>query len=116
MATHEAAANQIVDKYVRWAAGAGLIPIPLVDIASVTGIQLKMLSDLSGLYGVPFAKNRGKSVLGSLLGSIVPTNMAYGTVGSLLKAVPVIGTVLGVLTMPAFAGASTYAVGKVFVQ
>ena len=35
---------------------------------------------------------------------------------SLMKGVPLIGLTVGALAMPVLAGATTYAVGKVFVQ
>ena len=42
--------------------GGGLVPIPIVDIAAVGGVQLQMLRRLSEIYGVPFSDNLGKSV------------------------------------------------------
>jgi uncharacterized protein DUF697 len=44
-----------------WSGAAGFIPLPLVDIAAVWGVQLQMLRRLSEIYGVPFSENRGKS-------------------------------------------------------
>jgi uncharacterized protein (DUF697 family) len=94
--------------------GAGLIPVPFVDLAAVTGVQIKMLSELSKVYEVPFEKNRGKLIAGSLIGSVVPG--ALGAVGSALKVVPVIGSLAGAPAMVLFCGASTWALGKVFIQ
>ena len=45
-----------------------LVPIPLVDVAAVGGVQLQMLRRLSEIYGVPFSENMGKSVIASLAG------------------------------------------------
>jgi uncharacterized protein (DUF697 family) len=87
-----------------------------VDLAAVSGAQLKMLAELSSIYGVPFEQNRGKALIGSLIGSIVPGTLAFGTAGSLLKSVPVVGALAGVPAMLIFCGASTCAVGKVFIQ
>jgi uncharacterized protein (DUF697 family) len=38
------------------------------------------------------------------------------TVGSLVKAVPAVGWVVGAVTMPALSAGATYVVGKVFIQ
>jgi len=108
--------NDLVKKYMWWSMGAGLIPVPLVDIAAVSAVQLKMIKDMSDIYGVKFSENKGKSILSALLGSIVPNSLARGGVGSILKMLPVVGSVMGGVSMSLFSGASTYAVGKAFVQ
>lgn len=109
-------ANDLVKKWMWWTMGAGLIPVPFVDLAAVTGVQLKMLSDLSKLYDVKFSENKGKAIISALLGSIVPNSLAGGGVGSILKMVPLIGPFLGGVSMALFSGAATYAIGKSFIQ
>lgn len=109
-------ATKITSKHELLAFGAGVVPFPLLDIAAITVIQLRMLSILSEHYDVKFSENRVKSILGALLGGFVPTSLACGSVGSLIKSVPVVGAVAGALTMPVFAAASTRAVGRVFTQ
>lgn len=108
--------NDLVKKYMWWSMGAGLIPVPFVDLAAVSGVQLKMLKDMSEIYGLKFSENKGKSIVSALLGSIVPNSLARGGVGSLLKMLPIVGTVMGGISMSLFSGASTYAIGKAFVQ
>ena len=49
-----AMADAIVSRNVLWALGAGIVPIPLVDVVAVMGIEIKMLKELSDLYGVGF--------------------------------------------------------------
>lgn len=109
-------AHAIVKKWSLWSAGVGLIPLPLVDLAAIAGIQLKMLKDLADVYDVPFKENLGKSAIGSLISSGVGTELGYSSIRSLVKSIPVIGTVASLTVMPAFAGASTLATGKVFTQ
>ncbi len=109
-------ANAIVKKWSLWSAGAGLIPLPVVDLAAIAGIQLKMLSDLADHFEVPFKENVGKSAIGSLVSSGIGTQLGTGSIRSLIKSIPVVGTVAGLTVMPAFAGASTLATGKVFTQ
>jgi uncharacterized protein (DUF697 family) len=109
-----AEAVALVKGYLGWTAGAGLLPIPAADVVLVTALQLRMLTKLSRLYGVPFKKNAAKSIVAALLGSAVPASLASG-ISSAAKAAPGVGTIVGVVTMPALAAASTYAVGKVFI-
>ena len=109
-------AEQIVKRYSLYSGVAGLVPVPLVDIAAITGVQLKMLSELAKNYGVPFYQEQGKAIVSALLGSIIPTKLGFGAAGSLLKGLPVVGPVLGIFTTSIFGGAATWAVGKVFIQ
>jgi uncharacterized protein (DUF697 family) len=108
-------AMSIVNTYMGWTSGASLLPAPLVDIALVTMIQIKMVADLAKLYEVPFSKNIAKTIIAGLLGSLVPVGLVRGT-SSLLKAIPGVGSLLGIISAPAFTSASTYAIGKLFIQ
>jgi uncharacterized protein (DUF697 family) len=112
-------AEQLVKRYSAWSAAAGVIPVPLVDVMAVGGLQLKMLRELAGIYGVSFSDHLGKSLLASTLGSIIPVSAAApAAVGfaSALKFIPLVGTTVAVLTMPAVSAGATYLVGKVFIQ
>ena len=109
------AASKLVDRFSLWSGAAGLVPIPLVDIAAVGGVQLQMLRRLSEIYGVPFSDNLGKSVIASLAGSVIPASTAVG-VGSFMKALPGVGTAIGAITMPVVSAGATYLIGKVFIQ
>jgi len=88
-------------------------------MAAVGGVQLQMLRRLSEIYGVPFSANRGKAIIASLAGAIIPASTATTTamsVGSLMKSVPGVGTAVGALSMPVFSAGVTYILGKVFIQ
>ena len=89
--------------------------MPLLDVVAVGGLQLEMLRRLSQIYGVPFSSNRGKSIIASLMGSMIPTTSSMG-VASALKTVPAIGTAVGAMTMSGVSAGATYAIGKVFIQ
>ena len=115
----EETASQLVDRFSLWSGAAGLIPIPLVDVVAVGGVQLQMLRKLSEIYGVPFTDNRGKSVVASLAGAIIPASTATTTAmtfGSLIKGIPGIGSAIGALTMPVYSAGVTYVIGKVFMK
>ncbi len=109
-------AQEIIKQYSIYAAGAGLIPIPAVDMAAVAGIEFKMLAELAKIYDVPFKNDRVRPILASVIGGYAAANLGYGAGGSMLKSIPLIGTALGVLAVPTFAAGLTYAVGKIFTQ
>jgi uncharacterized protein (DUF697 family) len=111
-------AQEIVGSYWKWAAAAGVLP-PLIDVAVVTGIQVKMIADLARLYypDIQFKNEWGKSVVGALVGSVSPpflANASLRLLGPVLKVVPVVGTFAGLIAIPAFNAATTRALGTVF--
>ena len=53
-ANREERALGLVRSYIPWAAGAGILPMPGIDLAIISTIQFRMLAKLSELYGVPF--------------------------------------------------------------
>jgi uncharacterized protein (DUF697 family) len=110
-----AEANAVVRKYMNWSFVGGLVPIPLADVMAVSGVQMKMLYELSKLYGVPFKAHIAKPLVGTLIGSVAPSAAAGGVLALGIKSVPVVGLTLGLLTMPALSMAATYAVGRVFI-
>ena len=95
--------------------GVGLIPIPLIDCAAVMALQLKLLRELSDLYKKPFAETQAKAVIASLIGGILPTALVGGSAAAFLKFLPGPGTLLGAAAVSAASGASTLAIGKVFI-
>jgi uncharacterized protein (DUF697 family) len=111
----EIGASEIVNRYVLWSMGSGLIPVPLLDIGAASVFQLRMLSRLAEHYDIPFLRNVGKKLIATFLGFISAQTLKRSFIGSFLKAVPG-GAVMGVVSMPILLGASTYAIGKIFVQ
>ncbi|MBF0411355.1 MAG: YcjF family protein [Desulfamplus sp.] len=108
--------RKIVKDYMWWAMGAGLLPIPIVDIATVTGVQLKMLSKLAKNYDIPFAKERGKSIITSLVSTLSASTISKGMISSAIKVVPIVGPLTVPFIMPVVAAAVTYSIGIVFIQ
>ncbi len=107
-----AKADKIVKKYTIGALVVGLVPVPFLDIAALSGIQLKMLHSLANEYEVEFSEEIGKSVTASLLGGGISLSLS----SSLAKLIPLLGQATGMVSVSVFGGASTYAVGKVFIQ
>jgi uncharacterized protein (DUF697 family) len=108
-------ASELVNRFAIWSGVAGLIPLPVVDIVAVGGLQLLMLRRISQLYGVPFSENRGKALIASLSGALIPASSGIGA-ASALKAVPVVGTLMSGLVMPTLSAGATYAIGKAFIE
>lgn len=112
--TRDQQAMALVNSYVPWSAGAGLLPLPMVDMVALTAVQLRMLAKLSAMYNVPFMENGVKSIVSSLLGTVISNNLGV-TLGSLVRIIPLVGPVIGIAAVPGLYCAATYAVGRVFV-
>lgn len=103
-------ADVIIRNSVVFSSGAGLIPIPIVDLMAVTAVQLEMIRRLSKLYEVDFKETEGKAAILAL------TSSSLARLGGrmLAKMIPVVGSIVGGVAVSALSGASTYAVGEVF--
>jgi len=108
-------ARKLVERFSLWAGAAGLLPIPVVDLAAVAGLQIQMLRRLSQVYDVPFSRHRGKALLAGFAGTMIPASTGIG-MASLIKSVPIAGSAIGVMTTPALAVAATYVIGLAFIE
>lgn len=114
-ASRDETALNLVNRFALWSGVAGLIPVPFVDMVAVGGLQIQMVRRLSQIYDVDFSENRTKAIIASLAGSLIPATSGIGA-ASLLKAVPVLGTITAGFVMPALSAGATYAIGKAFIQ
>jgi uncharacterized protein (DUF697 family) len=108
-------AAKLVDRFSLWSGVGGLIPLPFIDVLAVGGLQLQMLRRLSQLYDVQFSENRGKALIASIAGTMIPVTSGMGA-ASALKGVPILGMIASAFVMPVLSAGATYAIGKAFVQ
>ena len=104
-------ADDTIDSHVLWSMGAGAIPLPILDVAAVTAIQLNMFKELCMIYQVDYNESFAKNLISSVAGATIARIGA-----SFIKAIPGIGSLLGSVPMVVLSGASTYAIGQVFKQ
>jgi len=111
----EQVASKLVDRFAIWSGVAGLVPLPVVDVLAVGGLQLQMLRRLSQIYSVEFSENRGKALIAALAGCMIPATSGMGA-ASALKAVPVLNILAAGFVMPVLSAGATFAIGKAFIQ
>lgn len=106
-------ADAITKRRTIYAAGAGLIPFPVLDLATLLGIQVVMIRDLAEVYEMEesFNENKAKHLIHSLVGSLGVSGVLSG-----VKAIPVVGSIVGMIGSPLNGAAATYALGKVFTK
>lgn len=98
-----------------WAVGVGCVPVPVLDILGITAIQLDLVRQLAAIYAVPYSKTAVKNVLGGIVGG-AGTVVSAGALVSAAKLLPVVGGLAATLAMPSAAGATTYAIGRIFMM
>jgi len=106
--------NIITRRFVWWSAGGGLLPLPLLDLTAIYAAQVTMITQLSKVYGITFSEHKFKNVLLPLFGSLGVMPVATGLLSSAVKVIPGVGHLVSGLSLPAMAGAITYATGKIF--
>ncbi len=114
MASREERALAVVESFLPWSAGAGILPLPGIDMALIIGVQLRMLAKLAEVYDVPFKEQAAKSMVATLMATLVQ-NTLMGGLAFAFKFTPVLGPLLGIAGLPAVAAAGTFALGKVFI-
>lgn len=104
-------AEQAIRNQMVWALGAGLVPVPLLDVAAVTAVQVNLVKQLCELYERRYDDSQGRAIVSALISSA-----SAGLGASMIKSIPVVGTFLGGASMAVLSGATTYAVGQVFAR
>ena len=109
-------ARKVVARYAAWSSAGGLIPLPYVNVMSVTAVQITMVVELARLYGVPYSREAVGSILGAIVGGAVPYAVSAGTVGLLFKSMPGIGLAVGLAGMAGLSNVATRTLGRLFVS
>jgi uncharacterized protein (DUF697 family) len=108
-------AFKIVDRHKLYAGLGGLLPMAAVNVVSVTAVILRMVKGLSDLYGIPFERDKTRSIVIGLMGGAAPTGLAAATATTLSFAAPIAGAV-GLAVSSVTAAALTRRIGLYFVQ
>lgn len=101
--------DDIIKTHVIYAMTAGAIPVPVADFVAVSAIQYDLIQKVAEFYKVDYDSNKGKTLATSIAGATV-SRMG----SSLIKALPGVGTVLGIASQVILSGATTYALGRLF--
>lgn len=114
--TRDLTSDNLIKDYVLASVAASIVPVAFFDIAAVVAIQLRMIQKLSQLHGKPFSDRLGRKVIYALAGGVLGYGAGYAVAASATKLIPGIGWMVGMVSLPVVAGASTYAVGRSIVK
>jgi uncharacterized protein (DUF697 family) len=110
-----AMANAIVKRYGNYAAGSGIIPLPIVNVAGVTAINIRMVKMLSDLYGVPFERDRTRAIVVGLAAGTMPTGLAAVAASTLSYFTPA-SAFFALAISSVTAATCTRSIGRTFVE
>ncbi|MCW2306584.1 YcjF family protein [Rhodobium gokarnense] len=114
-AFREASARLIIERHANFGAVAGLVPVPVVDLAAIAAIVERMLRKLSRLYGRPIDTDRSRRLATAMLTGMAAPGIASFTTNGLLKMTP--GPhVLGVALTSVSAVVLVRIVGEVYLE
>lgn len=114
-ARRRAVARKIVERYRLCAAAGGLFPLPAVNVAGIVAINIRMVKVLSNLYGVPFERDRVRSIILACIGGATPSGLAIATASTLALVTP--GSALIGLAVSSFSAAAvTRGIGSIFIE
>lgn len=105
--------DRLIRQHMIAAFGAGLVPMPVVDVIAVQAVILNLVRLLARRHGVPFHGERARIAVTTLLASLAPVSLG-GIVGSSLKLLPVVGSWLGGTGVAMLAAGAVYAAGRLF--
>ena len=108
-------ARDVVQRHAAYSVVGGIIPLPIVNFASVATINVRMVKMLGELYGVPFERNRARAMVIGLMGGIMPTGVRELTTSTLLNILPG-ANLIGLAMSSVTAAACTRGIGRIFVE
>lgn len=111
-----AQSDVVCTRFALYAAAGGLIPVPFLDLAAITALQVRMVEVLCKIYEKPFNEQTTKVVISAVISNFGVYPIASRYIASGLKIIPGVGQLLGITAGPALAGALTYAIGKLFTR
>lgn len=104
----------IINKYAWGAAVGGIVPIPLIDLATITSVQYQMIKALANNYPhVNFDGSRTKSAIAAIMGGLGSFEVGIAA-RILLKGIPLVGPIIGGTAMSGMAFTSTRLIGRIF--
>ena len=110
-----ARALAIVNRHAAYSAAGGIIPLPLINLAAVTSVLVRMVKMLSDHYRVPFERDRARAIVVGLIGGVMPTGAAAVATSALFYITPP-SVFMGLAVSCATAVTFTRGVGRIFVE
>jgi uncharacterized protein (DUF697 family) len=114
--TRRIGAMRIVRRYTMISAAAGVLTVPVLDVAALGAVHIALIKEITEYYGAEFSEHTARNILIAIGVSLVP-----GSIGSILsrkalQILPFVTPGLGLATMSAFSAGLSYSLGAAFVR
>ncbi len=100
--------DAIIWRSVLKSSAVGALPLPFFGTFGVSAVELQMVRELADHHGAPLDEAAARAAVGSLLAGTLVDVVGHSLAGQFLRIFPP----FGLLFMPLFSGAATYAVGR----
>jgi uncharacterized protein (DUF697 family) len=110
-----AQARELIERHAKYAAAGGLIPLPIVDIAGVTAIIVRLVRQLARLYEVSERRDRTRAIVLGLLGGVAPVGIGAIATAGFMRFVPG-ANLLSMAVTSIAAAACTRSIGLIFLE
>lgn len=111
-----AGAMKIVHRYVAISAAAGLVTIPVLDVAALGAVHLALIKELTEYFDHEFSEHAARSIVIAIAASLIPGSIGTAVGRKVMHALPFITPGLSLATMSAFSAGVSYGVGVGFVR
>ncbi|WP_435141579.1 YcjF family protein [Pseudopelagicola sp. nBUS_19] len=109
----ELLAEKAIRNHMMSAGAVGLVPIPLVDVAGITAVQVSLIRRLAEIYGTSYSERAVRNTIGSLVGGVAGHGLGVYTAMSVARFLP-FGGLFSLASLSVVAGGTTYALGRVY--
>jgi uncharacterized protein (DUF697 family) len=113
--SRSALAENMVKTHIITGMALGLLPLPVLDMMALSGVQANLLRILCNQYQVNYDEQISKCIVSSMIRGSLPILTVLG-LSSITKIIPGIGTLGGGISMALLVGATVYATGQVFIR
>ena len=107
---------KIVHRYVLLSAAAGLVTVPLLDVAALGGLHVALIKEITEYFGAEFAEHTARNIVIAIVASLIPGSIGSVIGRRVLRALPFMTHGLGLATMSTFSAAVSYGLGVLFIR
>lgn len=109
-------AQKIVARWSRWSVAVSFIPAPFVDMAAISGVQVKMIYELCKHYEVDFEHKAALAIASGVAGGAAVQTVAGVVAKQMVRFAPGVGPVFMFAVEPAISYVTTKAIGLAFIS
>lgn len=106
----------LLRSYALGSSGAALVTDSFLSSAAIAALHLALIRDLAAAYNVEFSKESARGISLALGVAFVPGWLGGEVQRSILRVLPVVTGVVGVIVVAGMSAAVTYALGRTVIE